>query len=81
MSSSAMSTKRRKVSHGDGAIKEASAPVPKPKSKTQSAPKPTEPSPPPTSSDAESATIDDVPGEGSGNSAPKSFKDLVCNVD
>lgn len=72
-----MSTKRRKVGHGNG-IKEASVQLVKPKSKTkpQPIPAPIEPAQPPIS-EAESETLDNASGEGNGEPAQKSFQDLV----
>lgn len=74
-----MSTKRRKVSHEPGALKDVSIKAPKTKSKSQPAPKPKEPSPAP-SSDAESETIDDAPAEEVEVAGPKSFADLVWEL-
>ena len=74
-----MSSKRRKMSHESGAVKEASIQTPKTKSKPQTVPQPSEPSPTP-SSEAESETMDNTSGEGNGEAAPKSFQDLVCDT-
>ncbi len=71
-----MSTKRRKVSHEPGALKDVSIKAPKTKSKSQPVPKPKEPSPAP-SSDVESETIDDATKADNEDDAPKSFADLV----
>jgi ATP-dependent RNA helicase DDX47/RRP3 len=76
-----MATKRRKVSHEDGAIEEASVSVPKTKSKHQPAMAPKSNDPVPSSgSDAESATVDDASRQKNGDAAPKSFRDLVCDT-
>jgi len=71
-----MSSKRRKVSHEAGAIKDASIQAPKTKSKPQPAPEPKEPVPSP-SDDDESVTIDNASGQGNGEPPQKSFQDLV----
>ncbi|KAH6632234.1 ATP-dependent rRNA helicase RRP3 [Chaetomium tenue] len=70
-----MSTKRRKVSSGNGAIKEASIQIQKPKTKPQPVTAAVEPSPVPNS-EVESETIDDASGEGNEEPAPKTFQDL-----
>ncbi|KAK4044134.1 P-loop containing nucleoside triphosphate hydrolase protein [Parachaetomium inaequale] len=70
-----MSTKRRKTSHENGAVKEASVQPPKTKPTPQTVPQPSEPSPTP-GSEAESETMDNTSGEGNGDAAPKSFQDL-----
>ncbi|KAK4234825.1 P-loop containing nucleoside triphosphate hydrolase protein [Achaetomium macrosporum] len=70
-----MSTKRRKLSHEDGAIKEASVSAPKAKSQSQPTSKSNEPAPS-SGSDAESATIDNSSRQENGDAAPKSFRDL-----
>ncbi|KAH6634929.1 P-loop containing nucleoside triphosphate hydrolase protein [Chaetomium sp. MPI-SDFR-AT-0129] len=71
-----MSTKRRKIGHGNG-IKEASVQLPRTKSKSKPQPIPAtiEPSQPPVS-EAESETLDNASGEGNGEPAQKSFQDL-----
>ncbi|KAK3294402.1 ATP-dependent rRNA helicase RRP3 [Chaetomium fimeti] len=75
-----MSTKRRKVSSGNGAIKEASIQIQKPKTKPPPAATQNEPSPAPNS-EAESETIDDASGEGSEEPAPKNgIVDALCEA-
>lgn len=75
-----MSTKRRKISSSNGAIKDASIQIQKPKTKPQPATTPIEPAPA-ANSEAESETIDNASGEGNEEPAPKSFRDLVRNLD
>ncbi|KXX78502.1 ATP-dependent rRNA helicase RRP3 [Madurella mycetomatis] len=63
-----MSTKRRKISHDPGALKDDSIETkPTPKAKVAS---------PTQSSDAESTTVDDASKQQNGDAAPKSFADL-----
>ncbi|KAL2264129.1 hypothetical protein VTK26DRAFT_1998 [Humicola hyalothermophila] len=71
-----MSTKRKKISHDQGASRDAAAveaPRTKPKTNPTSEPKETSP---PASSEAESSTIDNASKQDSGDAAPKSFADL-----
>ena len=91
-----MLSKRRKVSHDAAAVKAPSTKVTKTKSKAPPAPAPKEPPAPAPGSDDddedeqedadegegedESSTLDNVPGEGNGEPAPKSFQDLVCDT-
>jgi hypothetical protein len=75
-----MSTKRRKISSGNGAIKEASIQIQKPKTKPQPATTPIEAAPT-ANSEPESETIDSASGEGNEEPAPKTFRDLVRNLD
>ncbi|GAB1319383.1 ribosomal RNA processing protein [Madurella fahalii] len=70
-----MSTKRRKISHDPGSLKDASIEATKAKLKTKPAPKAKAASPPP-SSDAESTTVDNPSKPENGDAAPKSFADL-----
>ncbi|KAL2165611.1 hypothetical protein VTG60DRAFT_4249 [Thermothelomyces hinnuleus] len=70
-----MSTKRRKVSHENGAVKGTSVEAPKAKSKTEPIPSSNEP-PHNAGSDAESATVDNASREGNGKSVVKTFRDL-----
>ncbi|KAL2022852.1 hypothetical protein VTK56DRAFT_4383 [Thermocarpiscus australiensis] len=70
-----MSNKRRNISDDPGVTEGSSAEGPKKKSKTEPAPNTKAPSAP-SSSDADSTTIDNASGQGNGDSAPKSFRDL-----
>lgn len=71
-----MSTKRRKIAHDSGTLKDDSIEITKAKLKSKSAPKAKVASPT-QSSDAESSTVDDTSKQENGDAAPKSFADLV----
>lgn len=73
-----MSTKRRKISHGNGEGKETSVEVPKAKPKTEPTPKSNEPSQD-VGSEEESTTMDNASREGNGKPVVKTFRDLVCD--
>jgi len=76
-----MSSKRRKTSHSEGGLKDASAPTLKDDVKSKKteeerlSPQPKQP--PAPSSEAESETIGSGSKQGNNDTAPKTFADLV----